>query len=426
VEEYRVYVGGGGGVSRISHSIPEARSGGVLDVDSARALALSVIETRLGLDGAQIREVEAEETSRPNRTDWTFTFVHVGALADVEGEARVQARVAGDEVVDVTRTLRVPEEWSRARREAESRRLIMAGGLAVLLVICFGAAAVAAIVVWSRGGLDARPMWKLTLVAFVGFAASALNAWPEVSAGFSTAQPRAFQAGSMAIVQVILAAVASPAIGLVGALAHGWLAAGGGLARSPRGAAPAFGLLLGGVFAAAPYALPGTPASADYAGAASALPFLDEAVGIIAPYLLVTVSLLLFVAVHERFRDRPRLRTLLPSFVVAAAIVIVPGSAQASVVSWGLSALFIAAALFGGLRVGAAHPALVPGIVGTAVALDGLASSRAAVHEGAQIGGILAALVVSSIAWAWTRELSASVRPADQSRAGVLASEGSE
>ena len=425
VEEYRVYVGAGGRVRRISHSLPEARAGAVLDVDSARVLARSVIAARLGLDGGQLREVEAAETSRPNRTDWTFTFVHVGALVGVEGEARVQARVAGDEVVDVSRTIRIPEEWERARREAESRRFIMVGGLALLLVICLAGAVVAAIVVWSRGGLDVRPVWRLGGVALFGLVASALNAWPEVTASFSTEQPRAFQVGSMAIVQVILAAVAAPAFGLVGALAHGWLAA-GERRGTPRGAGVAFGLLVGGAFAAVPYALPGTPASADYSGAASALPFLDEAASVIAPYLLVTVSLLLFVAARERFRGRPRLYAMLSSLLAASAIVIVPQSAQASPLLWALAALVIGAALFGGLKVCSAHPELVPGIVGTAVVLDGLASSRSAVHEGARIGGILAAVVVASMAWVWMRALSASLRPADHSRAGALASVGNE
>ena len=425
VEEYRVYVGAGGRVRRISHALPEARTGSVLDVDSARVLARSVIAARLGLDGGQLREVEAAETSRPNRADWSFTFVHVGALVEVEGEARVQARVAGDEVVDVSRTIRVPEEWERARREAESRRVIMAGGLALLLVICFAGGVVAAIVVWSRGGLDVRPVWQLGAVALVGLVASALNAWPEVTASFSTGQPRAFQLGSMAIVQVVLAAVAAPACGLVGALAHGWLPA-GERRGTPRGSGVAFGLLVGGVFAAVPYALPGTPASADYSGAASALPFLDEAASVIAPYLLVTVSLLLFVAAREHFRERPRLHAMLSSLLAASAIVIVPQSAQASLLLWALAALVIGAALFGGLKVCSAHPELVPGIVGTAVVLDGLASSRASVHEGARIGGILAAVVVASMAWVWTRALSASIRPADHTRAGALASVGSE
>ena len=73
--------------------------------------------------------MEAEESSLPGRTDWTFTFTELGLLEDVDGEARVEVRIAGDEVVDVSRELRVPEAWVRERREVESRRLIMGGGL---------------------------------------------------------------------------------------------------------------------------------------------------------------------------------------------------------------------------------------------------------------------------------------------------------
>jgi hypothetical protein len=419
VEEFRVWVGDDGRVSRVWHALPEARPGPSLAVDSARAIALAAVTEWLGVEASVLREVEAEETSLPSRTDWTFTFTEVGLLGDVEGEARVQVRLAGDEVVDAARSVRVPEGWARERRELESRMTIMRGGVALLLAVGFGAAAITAVVAWSRGRLAAGVAARVGLPVFVAIALSEANSWPATVAGFSTAQPWGLQAASLAIALLTTALVTAPAVGLVGALAVTWLRDRGG-SPAPRGAAVALGLLLGGAVSAGQAALAAAPPLRSYSGAAARIPFLDEPLRVVMPYFLLTFAVLMVVAAHRRFANRPAAQSAIVTLLALGSVVIVPATLQASLPLWGLGALVASAILFGGLRIAAADPPLVPGIVGTVAVLEALASAWEAPHVGARAGGLLAALMVCGLAWASTRLLT------DQSVLGTRASVGSE
>ena len=401
VEEYRVWVGDDGAVGRVLHALPEARPGPSLTLESARTLALGAVADRLGVGASELREVEAEETSLPSRTDWTFTFTEVGLLGGVEGEARVQVRLAGDEVVDVARSVRVPEAWARERREVESRRIMMGGGFALLLAVCFGAAAIAAVVTWSRGRLARGVATRIGLPVLVAFTLSQANSWPATVAGFSTVQPFGFQAGSLAIALLLVALVSAPAIGLVGALAITWLR-GRHASPAPRGTAVAVGLFLGGVMAAGQTVLAASPPLGDYSVAAARIPFLVEPLGVVLPYFLLTSAALMVVGTRTRFAGRPMVQSAILTLLALGSVVVVPASLQASLPLWALGALAASAIFLGGLRIATAGPALVPGIVGTAVALESLVFAWEAPHAGARLGGLLAALVVCVLAWATT------------------------
>ncbi|HSH74352.1 MAG TPA: CPBP family glutamic-type intramembrane protease, partial [Longimicrobiales bacterium] len=427
VEEYRVWVGPDGAVSRVTHALPEARAGAALRVDSARHLAYRAVADALGLERARLREVEAEQESRPNRTDWTFTFSEPGLLEAVEGEARVRVRLAGDQVVDVDRSVRVPEDWTRERRRVESRRLIMAGGLALLLAICFGAAAIASVVAWSRGALAPGVGSRLAVPILLGIGASTANSWPASVAGFTTAQPWGLQAGGLAMALALAGIIAAAATGLVGALAITWLRE-SPRPSAPRGASVALGLLFGGVVVAGQRAFASAPPLGSYSGAAASLPFLDEPLRAVTPYLLVTSALLMVLAVREHFRDRPLVQTAVVTLLAVAAVVVVPGSLQSSLASWGLAGLGVGLFLYAAMRVGEQTPRLVPGMVGAVFVLGSLSLAWEAPYAGSRVGGLLAALVVAALAWVWTREMvRGEERPGPdlQSAEGARASVGS-
>jgi len=424
VEEYRAWVGDSGRVIRTYHAVPEGRAGPSLDGDAARELATSAATTRLGLTRERLREVEAEESSLPGRTDWTFTFTELGLLEDVDGEARVEVRIAGDEVVDVSRELRVPEAWVRERREVESRRLIMGGGLLLLLVVGLVAAAVGGVVAWSRGTLARGVVVRLALPVAAAMALSEANAWPTSVTAFSTAQPWAFQAGALALALLLAAVVAAPGIGFVGALAATWLSP--GRVRAPRGAAVALGVLLAGLIAGARAVFPSAPRLPDYSGAGAFVPFLDAPLRAVTPYLLLTSGLLVVLAVIERGRRRQLVRSVVTTVLAVSAVVLVPPTLQASLPVWAVAALGNAVVLFGGMRVLSNDPLLVPGLVGTVTALDSVGFALDAPHVGARLGGVLAALTVGALAWSGTRLLARlSERPpspsqsAEETRASV-------
>jgi membrane protease YdiL (CAAX protease family) len=427
VEEYRVWVGPDGEVDRVSHSLPEARPGATLDVSEARELALDAVSRRFGLTAEGLQEVEAQETRRPGRTDWLFTYAALGRLTEVDGGARIQVRVAGDEVADLVPTIYVPEDWQRARRRIESRTQVMAGGLALLLLVGFGAAAVTAVVVWSRRGLPTRILWRLTALGFVGLLASSANGWPATAAAFTTAQPWGVQAASTVVALVLLAIIVAPALGLVGALAHEWLA-NGALTRAPRGAAVAWGLLLGGIVLVGPILVP-RPESGGYAPAAFFVPVFGGTTGLLTPYLLLTSAILAVVALRVRFRHRPFVGTTLWSLAVGAAVVLVPVELQASVGTWILGALGVGSVLALGLHVCSTWPTSIPGIVATALVVQSSWTVWSAPYSGARWGGLIAAVIVSVVAWTWSRELDVLSGPrgsSGQSPEETRASVGSE
>lgn len=62
-------------------------------------------------------------------------------------------------------------------------------------------------------------------------------------------------------------------------------------------------------------------------------------------------------------------------------------------------------------RLGAANPALVPGIVGTLVCADLLVQSLTGPYPGARLGGILGIILVGALADGWMCEMHATSPP---------------
>lgn len=424
VEEYRVWVGPDSQVRRVSHTLPEGRPGASLTVGRARSLALDAVTTRYGLEASELREVEADETSQPSRTDWLFTFAEPGRLQQVESEVRFQVRVAGDEVSDVAATIHVPEDWQRARRRSQSRNGIMRGGLALLLLVGFGGLVVTGVVVWSRGALPASTMWKLTATAFVALVASSANDWPATAASFATDQPWSFQLGATVIGLTLAACVVAPAVGLVGALAHAWI-------RGVRGVldavleGTAFGVAFGGMALLSTTLLP-RPATGAYAAAATSVPTLSPALGTVPAFLLATSAVLALVGVRERFHRNVFIRSTIWSLVLASAIVLVPTGLQGSVVTWAAGAVVIAAAMAAALALCFARPALVPSLSATVFAVTTVGATWSEPYRGALVGGLISVVVLLALGWAWTCELATGAPAPSQSRAVTGASVGSE
>ena len=402
VEELRVLVDSAGQVIRTIHTLPEARAGSTLPVEEARARALQAVAEQFGLQPDELTEIEADETRRPNRTDWLFTFADPRALAEAEGQARVSVRVAGDRAVEARRFVHVPEEWEREWREDSSRRTIVTGGVALLLALCFGAFAVTGIVVWSRSGLPMTSVRRLGALTLVAMLASNLNQWPTIAATLSTAQPWAFQAGAVAVGLVLVAVVAAVAVGLAGALAHAWLGA-GPTDRTPAGSAVALGLLLVGLSAVAEILASAPPPSPELAGAAAFVPWLSAPLETAASYLIGTTALLALVASYRRFHHRRVLSAIFWAVIIAGAVVAVPDTLRDSVAIWGLGAVAAGVLIVGILRLCAAQTSLVPVMVGTVLAADAVASAIAGPYHGATIGGLLAAGLVVGIALRWNR-----------------------
>ena len=213
VEELRVHVDEAGEPLRLRHILPEARPGAHPDEETARAAALGGVQARFGMGPESIEEVGAVQTARPERTDWRFTFEDGAALSEISGEARLTVLLAGDEIVDVTRFVNVPEEWELARRDGEALRNLVNLSAALVLVLGFAGACVLSVVTWARRGLDTRLFVRAALLSAVVLGLVQANSWPATEAIFSPAQPWGLQAGIAAFGSLLVLLFGAGAIG---------------------------------------------------------------------------------------------------------------------------------------------------------------------------------------------------------------------
>ena len=88
-------------------------------------------------------------------------------------------------------------------------------------------------------------------------------------------------------------------------------------------------------------------------------------------------------------------------FTVALPIV-----SQGSLGMWAVWGLVGGAVVWGIVFLGAAIPALVPGIFGTMAVVGSFGVMVAAPHPGARLGAVLATIVIVVLARAWMRTLS--------------------
>jgi len=406
VEEFRVHVTSDGTAREVEHVVPEGRPGPSLPEDSARALATGALISLYGVRPGRLKEVGAEETARPARTDWTFTFADSSALPGSEAEARLSVRIAGDEIVGTRRYVHVPEEWARERRHRRLRTMLITGGLGFVVFGVFGVAGVLALIAWGRRALALRPTWTVSGVLFGVLVVTGLNEWPAATAQFTTAQLWGIQAGAVAIGLALLAVIASGAIGLVSGLGHSWLP------PAVRSSGPVWpGAALGagflGVTAALAAWTPGVlPRWPDYSGAAALLPWLSAALNPLIAYSGLTALLLFLAAAGRRTSARRFMHATVQAATLVVAMLMMPTELRDIPVIWLGAAVVLSIALEGVLRIGRSRPALVPGF---AAALSVGSQLEIAVRDpfpGSTAGAILAVVLLVAYAWRWARALS--------------------
>src|SRR5207237_1819070 len=151
------------------HNLPEARPGPNLSEDEARQIALAALGEAQARaererdsakpqgkpaaptnDGSGLKEISADASKKPARTDWTFVFKDTHDYGLPEGEPRVSIEIGGDQVVDLARFIYVPEDWLRNERKQQNIHGILRTICTDLLVGLVLGASIVGIVHWSR------------------------------------------------------------------------------------------------------------------------------------------------------------------------------------------------------------------------------------------------------------------------------------
>ena len=108
-----------GNVLRFNNRFPEEEAGKQLSREEAQVLAENALSEYLGMNISAVTLTSAQESQKPNRLDWTFTFTDNNEL-EYEG-AKLQniISISGDQISGFTKFVFVPEEWARMKRDRE-------------------------------------------------------------------------------------------------------------------------------------------------------------------------------------------------------------------------------------------------------------------------------------------------------------------
>jgi membrane protease YdiL (CAAX protease family) len=405
-ESYSVTVGPSGQVLGIAHRLPEARPGASLTEEAGRSLAEEALRGRLNLDPGTVREISAEETVQPNRTDWTFTFSAPGDYPLSTGEGRAEVRIAGDEVTNAYRFVHIPEDWERSWRADESRRQLAFMPLMALLLLLVLAGGIVAIVGWARGSLQTAQARVLTLILLFLLLASAVNGWPGTMGGFNAEESYLNQMGIALVALVLGQALIAGSAGILGGLGHTWI---NPKRRALRGAEWA-GLALGMAYAGGMAALAETvsqspPAWPGYGAVLAFLPWLSIPMGIVTDLLIAIAGALLVVATLDHIREHGRI-WMLPPLLLLLGLTGASNTPGTPWILWICSGLGIATAVALLWVVCRRWGwAILPGVIAASAILQLLELLTLQPHLGWSSGGFLGLIGILIVVRVWTMAL---------------------
>ncbi len=171
-------------------TLPEDAPGAALPADEARALAeAAAIAPPWGVDLARFERVESSQETRPSgRVDHTLVYERIGTdLGDAD--IRLRLRVSGDELTELTHTVRVPEAFSlryAEMRTANTRLALIASLLFIGLFLVVGCGGGLFYLIRTRWLEWKTPLAWGAIVAGV-MALASLNQLPLAWMGYDTA-----------------------------------------------------------------------------------------------------------------------------------------------------------------------------------------------------------------------------------------------
>jgi hypothetical protein len=408
-EEYGLWYGGDGKLTRYRHQLAEGEAGAELSVDEARAKAFDVLERIHGLDPTTLEEISAEPEQQPDRRDWKLVYSDPSGYPLEQGEARIAVFIGGDEVVDSYRFVHVPEEWERQERNRSTMSQVIEILCTIVVVLVFVAAAITSVVRWSRGRFAPGAFGAFAGLLLVVGLIEAANQWPTVAASFSTAQDFSLQAGITVPVLIVMLIVISVAIAMAIGFVHRWLPPqpAGDRATSIAAGAALGGLAAGLVALGAAVSPASQPEFGPFQMAGTVVPVLGAALDPISSFVTTaTLLLIVFGFVHSLSGGWTRRRVLLGALVVVFGIVMAGSSGVSTVAQWlgsGVAAgLMLIAAYVVVLRF---HLALIPVAAGAVAALGALRTGVMGMFPGALIGGLIAAVLVAALSVYWYSRL---------------------
>lgn len=395
-------------VNRFSHILPEARKGSSLTEQSARKIAHKVLFDLYQLDATKLKAVSAEPSKLPERTDWLFTFADTVNISLKDGEARIDAKIAGNEVSDTYRYIHVPEEWEREERNRENMTQIIQIIVILTIFVIFIVGVIGASIQWSKKMFSLPAFLTFLILLFTVGIINQINRWPSVMVKFSTAEPLSNQKLMAVLIPLIGLVFLSAALSLVIGFVTAWKT------RQPRSKNPAITVLCGfalGTLISGIKALVTTwfrpslePLWADYTALSNWIPILRDGFGPITNYILGTALILLVIIAIDRFSHKWTQRRVIFAILLVLLVFVAGGETETSLSFWFISGLtsgilYFLAYLFV-LRL---NLALIPLALGAGAMLDALQQGLLNGYPSAIPGTVLAMILIGmlSVFWHW-------------------------
>jgi hypothetical protein len=201
-EEWRVRLWPDGRPLETRHILPDSAPRPAAESTAVRRIAAMAL-ARDRIDVSTLRETEFRERARPARVDVRVTYTDTAIKLPDGAAARVWVVIAGDEPLDVTRGVELPEAFLRADRSRQTNRFMIAA-VPILLLVGFMIAGVIAVrhrlaPAIHDSLLDRRTSLLLIGVLVVLAALSHLNSLPSHLYSYDTAEPWSTFVGTTAL-----------------------------------------------------------------------------------------------------------------------------------------------------------------------------------------------------------------------------------
>ena len=108
-----------GNILRYNNRFPEDEEGKMLSREEAQLLAENSLVKFLQMNLNDVSLTSAQESQKPNRLDWTFTFTDNSELGYEGSKLQNIISISGDQISGFTKFVFVPEEWTRMKRDRE-------------------------------------------------------------------------------------------------------------------------------------------------------------------------------------------------------------------------------------------------------------------------------------------------------------------
>lgn len=189
-EELTISVDGNGGLSYISHAIPEGQEGAELAIEEAQDVAEAFLRQHLNRDVTDTtlyKRLEARSFKRENRMDHRFVWERMDIKVG-EGEFRIVASVQGDRIGLAYTAYKAPEEFLRKEGEKTAKSTIVSTLRTIALIVTFVLAVIYLLRAYRNGLIE----WRLPICFGILFGVCSIlegvNELPTFYRGYDTSQ----------------------------------------------------------------------------------------------------------------------------------------------------------------------------------------------------------------------------------------------